>query len=88
MHLILMGRIVLVQLVDQVVVEVDMIPIQVKVVLVELMDMMVVLVMRLVPNNVVVAVVVLVALVIKVTHLELVVMVDQHSQVQLQDHQY
>ena len=88
MHLILMGRIVLVQLVGQVVVEVDMIPIQVKVVLVELMDMMVVMVMRLVPNNVVVAVVVLVALVIKVTHLELVVMVDQHSQVQLQDHQY
>ena len=44
MHLILMGVIVLVQLVDQVVVEVDMIPIQVKVVLVELMDMMVVMV--------------------------------------------
>ena len=57
MHLILMGRIVLVQLVDLVVVEVDMIPFQVKVVLVELMDMMVVMVMRLVPNNVVVAVV-------------------------------
>ena len=44
MQLILMGVIVLVQLVDQVVVEVDMIPIQVKVVLVELMDMMVVMV--------------------------------------------
>ena len=88
MHLILMGRIVLVQLVDQVVVEVDMMLVQVVVVLVELMDMMVVLVMRLVPNNVVVVVVVLLALVIKVTHLELVVMEEQHSQVQLQDHQY
>ena len=57
-------------------------------VLVELMDMMVVLEMRLVANSVVVVAVVLLALVIKVIAVELVVMVEQHSQVQLQDHQY